>query len=303
MRPNREPDVHRSGRLAATTLALAALAVASVRDLPAQDLPYTLDEVERIVASGVVPQERIAALLRQRCLAFRVNDRALQQLERAGAEAALLQAVRASCRLLPGEPRALRIEPDSLELYVGTRYTLAIRGTGPDGRPLEGVRVRWSSQDARVSWVDDDGRLIALAPGMTRVTAKATNEVSATVRVWVHPAPLRRELSPGTAFLVGTLVPGAGQFYTAQPEKGLLIFGGVAASLTAGLAVRDGGDRPLLVPGAVAAAVLWTYGAVDAKQRARALEAQAEDARIGWLEAPQPTADGGIRWPLLSFRY
>jgi hypothetical protein len=215
----------------------------------------------------------------------------------------LLQAVRASCRLLSGEPRALRIEPDSLDLRVGTRYTLAIRGTGPDGKVLDGVRVQWSSQDGRVASVDGEGRLVAVAPGMTRVTAQAANDVSAAVRVWVRPAPLRSDVASGTAFLVGALVPGAGQFYTLQPKKGLLVFGGVAASLTAGFAVRDGGDRPLLVPGVVAAAALWTYGAFDAKERARALEAQAEGSRIGWLETPRPTEEGGVRWPLLSLHF
>ncbi|MGH7546359.1 MAG: Ig-like domain-containing protein [Gemmatimonadota bacterium] len=295
--------MHRSRRLAAATVVLAALAPASARDLRAQDLPYTLDEVERIVSSGVVPQERIGALLRQRCLAFRVDDRALQQLQRAGALAPLLQAVRASCRLLPGEPRALSIEPDSLELQVHARYTLAIRGTGPDGRPLEKLSVRWSSQDGRVASVDEEGRLIAVAPGMTRVSAQATNEVSANVRVWVRPAPPRSDVAPGTAFLVGALVPGAGQFYTVQPKKGLLIFGGVAACLTAGFAVRDGDERPLRIPGVVAAAALWTYGAFDAKKRARALEAQAEGPRIGWLGTPRPTEEGGVRWPLLSVHF
>lgn len=302
MRPNREPDVPRSRRLVAA-LALGVLAAGSARDLPAQDLPYTLDEVIRIVSSKVVPQERIAALLRQRCVAFRVDDGALERLQRVGAEAALLQAVRASCRLLPGEPRALQIEPDSLTLQAGERFSLAVRGTGPDGKPLEGVRVRWASQDSRVVSVDDDGRLSAEAPGMTRVTVTAPNDVSANLRVWVYPAPLRREITPGTALLVGALVPGAGQFYTAEPAKGLLIFGGVATSLTAGLAVRDGGDRPLFVPGILAAATLWTYGALEGQQRARALEAQPAQIRVGWLEPPQAGRDGGVRWPLLSLRF
>lgn len=307
MRAGRQPGLRGDRRLGLTLLAAAVgWAGPAARDGAAQNLPYTLDEVVRIVSSGVVPETRIASLVRERCIAFRADEPAVTQLRRAGAGPELVRALRAACRILPGEPRELRIEPDTVALQVGERLTLRARGTAPDGKALDGFPVRWSSQDPRVAAVDGEGRVGALAPGMTRVEARAANEVRAIVRVWVRPAPAATALSPRTALLVGALVPGAGQFYTNQPEKGLLVFGGVAALLTAGFAVQDGGDRPLLVPGLLVAGGLWAYGAADARRRAEGRDA-AGPARSGsaWvaLDLPEPEASGGVRITLLRFRY
>lgn len=307
MRAAREPALRGRRRLRLLPALLAGFAFAAGAPGPAaraQNLPYTIDEIVQIIAAGVVPDARIAALLTERCIAFRADAQAVARLREAGAGPEVLRAVRTACRILPGEPKALAIEPDTVALRVGERLALTARGAAPDGRRLDGVAVRWSSEDPGVASVDDGGRVHAVGAGMTGVTARATNDVRATVRVWVQPNASALEISPRTALLVGLLVPGAGQFYTAQPGKGLLVFGGVTGALAAGVAVTDGGDRPLLVPGVLVAAGLWTYGAADARRRARRLGSTAS-AGPAWaaLGSPEPAAEGGVRLPLLTLRY
>ena len=294
-------------RLRRTALLLVTGGLALVglgRPARAQDLPYTVDEVLQILATGVVPDVRLAGLLRQRCVAFRAGDGTLQRLRDAGAGPETLTAVRTACRVLPGEPRTLRIEPDSVLLQPGERLTLSVRASGADGKPLERPGVQWSSEDPRVVSVDDEGRVAAGTVGMTRVTARATNDVQTSVRVWVREAPISRAISPNTALWVGAAVPGAGQFYTGQPVKGVLVFGGVAGSLAAALAVEDGDRRPLLVPGLLVAAGLWTYGALEAHSRAEQMAAASPRApRWALLGPPQPDPDGGVRLPLVRLAY
>lgn len=289
----------------ARSLALAlALAGPSSRTASAQDLPYTLDEVLQLGASPVVPEGRVVALLKARCLAFRVDSRVLKRLKESGVRDAVVDAVRSACRILPGEPRRLKIEPDSLQLRPGERATLAARGIAADGSPLEHPEVRWSSADPEVALIDSRGRLTAQTPGRTRVTARATNDVRASAHVWVQTPPGPGPIRPRTALLVGALVPGAGQFYTAQPVKGLAVFGGVAAALSAGLAVRDDGDRPLLWPGILVGAGLWVYGALDgyraaSAQRHAALDPGSHERLLG---AVWKTPVGTVNVHLLTLR-
>lgn len=311
MQPDHGAGLRRRRVAVVGALFAVFFAVLAPRTATGQDLPYTYEEVVQLGASRVVPEARVIALIGKRCVAFRADAAALGLLRAAGVRERVLAAVRSACRILEGEPASLRIEPDSVSVRVGDRVTLTTHGLGPGGKLLERVQVRWSSADQQVATVDEAGRVSAHAPGMTRVTVRATNDVRAVARVWVRPAPpppaVASSPDPGTALLVGSLVPGAGQFYTAQPTKGLLVFGGVAGALSAGFAFRDGGDRPLLWPGIAAAAGLWIYGALDghheASEKRRKLSRGSSGPRWEVLSRPGPTASGNVNVSLLTLRF
>lgn len=115
-----------------------------------------------------------------------------------------------------------------------------------------------------------------------------------------------RAPSPTSAFLMGALVPGGGQYYTRRPWRGALVTGAAVAALGAGVlherttvrcldAAVDGDcppaaiagretERPLLVAGIATAAGLALVAAVEAALHA------GRDARTRYLP---PTPAGG----------
>lgn len=98
----------------------------------------------------------------------------------------------------------------------------------------------------------------------------------------------RATLSPNRALSLGLVVPGGGQFYAGRPGRGLLTLGGVSLGVGCALqqrttastttqtatdpfgnpytyqATRYTTDRPCLVPGALAAAIIAVTSAYDA---------------------------------------
>lgn len=325
MHERRSHRLYRRLRLVGLSAALSAIALPFAAR--AQDLPYTFDEVLRIVSSGVVREERIASLLHERCVAFHVDSPLLDRLAEAGAREAVLEAVRSACHILPGEPRWLWIEPDSVKLEVGERFTLAALGMGPRRDPLRSVEVRWTSDDPQVVTADEWGRVLAAAPGMTRVSAEATNGIRASVRIWVtRPAEALR-LNPQTAALLGGIVPGGGQFYTRQPVKGLALLGGAGVSVLAALSITseetiltgetcsDGRceysvigrrHRPLFWPGISAAASLWAYGLFDAVRHsrpARESDGASRGSELRLLGSAEILPDAAWRLEIVSLRF
>ena len=98
----------------------------------------------------------------------------------------------------------------------------------------------------------------------------------------------RSPLSPGRALSLGLVIPGAGQFYTGRPARGLLALAGAGAALACGLrqrttmrtvqetaldpfnnpytytTTRPATDRPCLGPGIAVAGVIALASAIDA---------------------------------------
>lgn len=326
MHQRRPIQVFGRHQLSGGVVALHVALFLSPASLQAQDLPYTLEEVRRIVASEVVPEERIVALLSERCIAFAADAPTLEALATAGASPRVLEAVSAACHILPGEPRWVWVEPDTVALVVGERLSLAARGLSPRREPVPQVAVSWASDDPQVAAVDSRGRVTAAAPGMTRVTAEATNGLRASVRVWVREPVEHRPWNPRVAAALGTLLPGAGQFYTQRPVKGLALLAGTGVSLALALTLSseetqvvdercvDGRcdytltqveRRPFFWPGIGLAAALWAFGVVDGVRvsSASAVERDARAPRLELFAAPRAAADGAWDVPAVSLRF
>lgn len=315
--------MHRAhaGRIAGWALALAILAPAS-RGF-AQGRPFSLDELVEFVRAGVIAESRMVTLVGERCVAFEVTDESLARLRLAGARDPLLAAVRRACRVLPGEPRWIRIAPLEVDVTVGRTVLLEATALAPDSSAIENALIRWSSSDSSVVGVRADGTLHARAPGVARVTARGTNGMeSEPATVLVTPPRLERK-STTTAILLGILVPGGGQFYTGHGLKGALLFAGAVATAVTGFVVTSedvglvgplppgcSGDctytvnfekkRPAVIPTLIAAGGLWAYGVVDAALQAKATqEARGPAPRLELFGHGTVAPDGTVTVPLV----
>lgn len=129
-------------------------------------------------------------------------------------------------------------------------------------------------------------RLIALAP-TTPEAAEARERVVMLVPRPVPATPLV-SFSPRRALSLGLIVPGAGQFYTGRPVRGVLTFSAAGAAVACGLSQRAGVEsvqetaldpfgnpysytttrqvttRPCLVPGLAAAGAIAIASALEA---------------------------------------
>lgn len=88
----------------------------------------------------------------------------------------------------PGKVTLIRISPDTVRLVVGEVDTVRAFPIDDKGAFLAGKVVRWSSSNAAVATVDDDGTVTAVALGEADLTA-SVGSVSGVVRALVTPAP------------------------------------------------------------------------------------------------------------------
>ena len=324
----RRPTRPRARRSAARALAFA---IAAGLGLPgtarAQAQPFALDDLERIVQAGVIAEARLLTLIGERCVAFVADAASLDRLRRAGASPAVLDAVRRACRVLPGEPRWIRVETPQVETHVGDLVPARVTALAPDSTPIPRAEILWTSSDPNVVDIDRAGRAVARRPGIARLVARGTNGIeSDPVTVIVtRPPSARKGLT--TAILLGSLVPGGGQFYTGQGLKGAVLFAGAVATTVVGFAVTTDeillGDpvpptcvgtctfpvtfqkkRPAVVPTLVAAGGLWLYGVIDAALAARATqEAAGPPPRVEWFARGEMHTDGTLTVPVLRIRF
>lgn len=304
-------------------VALAALLWASVLAGPvgtaqAQNRqPYSLDQLIEIIESGVFSDSRILFLVRENCLGFQLDDEAALRLQRAGASAGLVSALRDQCVRLPQIVASVTITPREVELPTGGSRILRAHALGPDSTEIPDVTFRWISEDTSVVDVAPDGLVMGLAPGDTRVIARSESGLAAAAQVRVvaatEPDSLAVERRAGksvaTAATLGVLLPGGGEFYTGNGVKGAVVLAGAAASLAAGylitsdeivgrtldpdtpplcdetgsctfsgdIAVRVKETRQIVI-GAAAAGAFWLYGLVDGIRSARAPRSSAAPA-------------------------
>jgi hypothetical protein len=92
--------------------------------------------------------------------------------------------------IVPGPAARITLSPGFSRLVVGQRLKLdaAVWSAGGDRRYDE---PRWTSSAPRVAAVQDDGRVVALAPGSATITASA-GSASASVPLNVVPNTVRR---------------------------------------------------------------------------------------------------------------
>jgi uncharacterized protein YjdB len=108
----------------------------------------------------------------------------------------------------------VRLSPGALSLAVGESSLLTARALNASGQTLPDRAASWSVADASVASVTQDGRVRALAPGITDIVARidgrrasvsVTVSAEAVASVTVNPATI--ELDPGgTSTLSATVV-------------------------------------------------------------------------------------------------
>jgi hypothetical protein len=312
-------------RIAASCGALALALAIPCSEARAQGRPFTLDDLLEIVRSGVIAESRIVALVGQRCIAFTADEQHLGRLGAVGASESVLTAVRGACRILPGEPRWIRVEPVTVNAIAGSPVRLRAIALSPDSAVIDDAFIRWESSDSSVVDVLPDGTLEARSAGIVEVRARGTNDQVSDPATVVVTRPVLARKSTTTAVLLGTIVPGGGQFYTGYGLKGALLFGGSVATAVVGFLVTSDEvslsnptppsctptctytvtfekKRPAVIPTLIAAGGLWAYGIVDAALQARATqEALGPEPRLEWFADSTLQPDGTLTVPVLRF--
>lgn len=215
--------------------------------LEAQDRqPYTLEQLVRMVETGVFPDGRILTLARESCLAFTMDAEARNELRVAGASEGLISSLRQICVRLPQVVTMIQVTQTELELPVGASRPLQAQALAADSSRIANVAFEWSSEDTIVADVSMGGTVVAKAPGLTRIRVSTGDGPSALVRVRVVPASaagtpvdslaaeLRSGKSAGAAAALGFFLPGGGEFYSGSTAKGVVVLLGAAGALAAG---------------------------------------------------------------------
>jgi uncharacterized protein YjdB len=96
-----------------------------------------------------------------------------------------------------GPAAALRLEPGAIYLLPSENSRVSPRALREDGSPAAPVHVTWNSLRTDVASVDQNGNVVALAPGQGTIQATAAGGLTATAPVVVQPAEFTvREASP-----------------------------------------------------------------------------------------------------------
>jgi len=298
---------------------LIVLLVGGPVNLHAQDeLPYTLDQVVRLVESGAFSDDDLLELVRESCLGFVVTEQSQQTLIEAGASQDLIRALRGVCV----RRTVVVVWPAELEVVVGSSGILrATALLDPDSAQIPNVVFEWSSADTTVADVTG-GVVVGKALGETSVTATTEDGHSGIVTVRVVAAPATSGVdslrvtapkSVGTAAVLG-IFPGGGEFYVGNTGKGAVVLLGTAAALAAGFLITSQDTlsvtRELLQPpgctgsscqyevrttaeveetdyvivGAAVAGAFWLYGLIDGIVSAKRSQVQ--------TDAPSGANDG-----------
>ena len=96
-----------------------------------------------------------------------------------------------------GPAAALRLEPGVIYLLPSENSRVSPRALREDGSPAAPVVVTWTSLRSDVASVDQNGNVVALAPGQGTIQATAGGGLTATAPVVVQQAEFRvREMAP-----------------------------------------------------------------------------------------------------------
>jgi hypothetical protein len=223
-------------------LSCLALLVGGAASLHAQDeLPYTLDQLVRLVESGAFTDDQLLELVQESCRGFRMDEDATQELQQAGASGSLVRSLlREVCERLT----TVVVWPAELEVVAGSSGILRARALlDPDSAQIPNVVFEWTSEDTTVADVTG-GVVVGKTAGETRITARTEDgdEGTALVRVVTAAAEAGTPAdsvagaagkSGGTAAALG-IIPGGGEFYVGNTTKGAIVLAGAAAALAAG---------------------------------------------------------------------
>lgn len=67
------------------------------------------------------------------------------------------------------------ITPNEVTLQIGEEVTLSGKPLNPAGRPAHGQTLVWASENDEIAFVEEDGTVVAVSPGTTRITATSTS--------------------------------------------------------------------------------------------------------------------------------
>lgn len=112
-----------------------------------------------------------------------------------------------------GPAAALRLEPGVIYLIPSENTRVSPRALRDDGSPAAPVLVSWASLRADVASVDQNGNVVALAPGQGTIQVTAAGGLTATAPVVVQTADFAvreaspRTMSPGQVDTLHVVVP------------------------------------------------------------------------------------------------
>src|SRR5437870_9724942 len=115
-----------------------------------------------------------------------------------------------------GPAAVLRIEPPTVYLLPSENTRVLPRALREDGSPAAPVTVTWKSLRPDIASVDQNGVVVALAPGQGTVQVTGSSGLTATAPVVVQPSdiaiqePIPLVMSPGDVDTLHVVVPAQG---------------------------------------------------------------------------------------------
>src|SRR5213083_1845306 len=115
-----------------------------------------------------------------------------------------------------GPAAVLRIEPPTVYLLPSENTRVLPRALREDGSPAAPVTVTWKSLRPDIASVDQNGVVVALAPGQGTVQVTSSSGLTATAPVVVQPSdiaiqePIPLVMSPGDVDTLHVVVPAQG---------------------------------------------------------------------------------------------
>src|SRR6266487_322211 len=115
-----------------------------------------------------------------------------------------------------GPAAVLRIEPPTVYLLPSENTRVLPRALREDGSPAAPVTVTWKSLRPDIASVDQNGVIVALAPGQGTVQVTSSSGLTATAPVVVQPSDIAIQeavplvMSPGDVDTLRVVVPGQG---------------------------------------------------------------------------------------------
>jgi len=148
-----------------------------------------------------------------------------------------------------GPTAVLRIEPPTVYLLPSENTRVSPRALREDGSPAAPVAVTWKSLRPDIASVDQNGVVVALAPGQGTVQVTSSGGLTATAPVVVQPSdiaiqePVPLIMSPGDVDTLHVVVPAQGgrlvsplalQWSAADPAVARVSLTGVVIAVTPG---------------------------------------------------------------------
>ena len=115
-----------------------------------------------------------------------------------------------------GPAAVLRIEPPTVYLLPSENTRVLPRALRDDGSPAAPVAVTWKSLRPDIASVDQNGVIVALAPGQGTVQVTSSGGLTATAPIVVQPSdiaiqePVPLVMSPGDVDTLHVMVPAQG---------------------------------------------------------------------------------------------